>query len=173
MALRPGRVLKQKKRPYTRVSKRKPRKSYVVGVPYPRIHVFEMGNKESRFDCEVYLVSKDDVQIRHNALEAARVVSHKFLEKKVGGPNNYFYKILVYPHNIIREHSIASGPGADRFSQGMRLAFGRPVGKSAVVKSGQKIILARVNKQYVEAAKQALKRAGSKIRCRTTIEVKE
>jgi large subunit ribosomal protein L10e len=173
MALRPGRVIKRKKRPWTRVSTKKPRKSYVVGVPFPRIHVFEMGNKKVKFDCEVYLVSKDDVQIRHNALEAARIVSHKFLEKKVGGANNYFYKILVYPHNVIREKPIATGAGADRFSQGMRKAFGKPVGRAAIVKAGQRIIMARVNKQHVDIAKQALKRASSKMRCRTRVEVKE
>lgn len=172
MALRPGRVIKRKKRPWTRVSKSKPRESYVVGVPYPRIHVFEMGNKEGDFDREVFLVSKDDVQIRDNALESARIVSHKFLEKKLGGPN-YFYKILVYPHNVLREHSIATGAGADRFSQGMARAFGKPVGRAAIVKAGQRIIMVRVNKEHVETARQALKRASSKIRCRTTIEVKE
>ncbi len=173
MGLRPGRVLKGKKRPWTRVSKTKPRKSYVVGVPYPKIHVFEMGNKEGKFDREVFLVSRDDVQIRDNALESARIVSHKFLETKLGGSNNYFYKILVYPHNVIREHSIATGAGADRYSQGMAHAFGKPVGRAAIVKAGQKIIMVRVNKEHVETAKQALKRASSKVRCRTRIEIKE
>jgi len=113
------------------------------------------------------------VQIRHNALEAARVVSHKFLEKKVGGSNNYFYKILVYPHNVLREKSIATGAGADRFSQGMRKAFGRPSGRAAIVKPGQRLIMVRVNKEHVQAARQALKRASSKMRCRTTVEVKD
>ena len=46
MALRPGRTTRTVKRPWTRVSKRKPKKSYAVGVPHPRIHVFEMGNKK-------------------------------------------------------------------------------------------------------------------------------
>jgi large subunit ribosomal protein L10e len=171
MGLRPGRVLKKKKRPWTRVSKHKPKKSYAKGVPYPRIHVFEMGNKEGNFDREVYLVSKDDVQIRDNALEAARIVSHKLLEKKL--ENNYFYKILVYPHNVLREHSLATGAGADRYSQGMAHAFGKPVGKAAIVKKGQSIIMIRVNKKDVPIAKEALKRANSKIRCTTTIKVKE
>jgi len=173
MALRPARTIKRKKRPWTRVSKKKPRKSYVKGVPQSRIHVFEMGNKQGKFDSEVYLVSKDRVQIRSNALEAARIVSHKFLETKAGGKNNYFYKILVYPHNVLRQKPIATGAGADRFSQGMRLAFGKPSGIAAIIKPGQRIIMARVNKQHVEIAKQALKRASSKIRCRTMIEIKE
>lgn len=173
MALRPGRILKQWKRPWTRVSKSKPRKSYVVGVPFPKIHTFEIGNRAGDFDAEVYLVSRDDVQIRHNALEAARIVSHKFLEDNVGGPQNYFFKVLIYPHNVMREHSIATGAGADRFSQGMRHAFGRPVGNSAIVKTGQRLIMAKVKKEHMGVAKDALKRAGKKIRCRTRIEVVE
>ncbi len=172
MALRPGRTIKQKKRPYTRVSKRKPRKSYVVGVPHPRIHVFEMGNKEGDFDRALYMVSKDDVQIRHNALEAARIVTQKYLEKKLG-KENFFFKILVYPHHVLREKSIATGAGADRFSRGMKLAFGRPVGKAAIVKSGQNIFLVKVNKKNIKTAREALKRASSKMRCRTRVEVVE
>jgi len=170
MALRPGRTIKQKKRAWSRVSKRKPRKSYAVGVPYPRIHVFNMGNKDGSFDMELYLVSKEDVNIRDNALEAARIVAHKYLEKKIGEAN-YFFKILIYPHNVLREKSIATGAGADRFSQGMRKSFGRPSGKAAIVKTGQKIFMVGVNDKNEKIAKDALKRAASKIRCSTRVEV--
>ncbi len=170
MGLRPGRVLKCWKRPWTRVSKTKPRKSYVVGVPFPKIHVFESGTK-GKYEVEVVLVSKKDVQIRDNALESARIVSNKLLDKKLVG--NYFYKMLVYPHNVIREHNIASGAGADRYSQGMAHPFGGPVGKSAIVKKGQELILIRVNKKDIPVAKEALRRANSKIRCTTQIIVKE
>jgi len=172
MPLRPGRVISRPKRPWTRVSKSKPRKSYVVGVPYPKISQFEMGTRTGNFDCEIFLVSKDNVQIRDNALEASRIVAQKFLEKKLGLAN-YFLKILIYPHNVIREHSIATGAGADRFSQGMRLAFGRPVGKSSIVRKGQRLVMLRMNKSNIEIAKAALVRAGKKIRARTRIEVKE
>jgi len=171
MALRPGRTMRKRERPWTRVSRKKPRRSYVVGVPAPRIHQFEMGNKEGIFNRVVYLISKDAVQIRSNALEAARVVANKLLSKKLG--KNFFMKILVYPHHVLREHSIATGAGADRYSQGMRKAFGRPVGVAAQVRSGQKLIEVRVDKQHVPVAKEALKRAGSKLSARTMIEVKE
>ena len=170
MALRPGRVLREWKRPWCRVSKTKPRKSYVVGVPFPKIHVFETGTK-GKYDTEVYLVSKKDVQIRDNALEAARIVSNSLLEKKL--ETNYFYKMLIYPHNVIREHNVASGAGADRYSQGMAHPFGGPVGKSAIVKAGQNLIMIRVNKKDIPIAKQALKRASSKVRCTTMIKIKE
>lgn len=96
MGLRPGRTMRKVERPYTRISRRKPRRSYVKGVPAPRIHQFEMGNKKGEFDSIVYLKAKQPVQIRHNALESSRIVAHKMLGEKIG-ENNYFFKILIYP----------------------------------------------------------------------------
>lgn len=172
MGLRPGRTMRKPERPYTRISKRVPRKSYVVGVPYPKLHQFEMGNKEGEFERVLYLIAKDSVQIRHNALEAGRVVAHKFLEKKLGS-SNYFMKILVYPHQVIREKPIATGAGADRYSRGMAQAFGKPVGKAVIARSGQKLVEIRVNRENVEVAKHALKKFGSKIPTGIQIVVEE
>jgi len=172
MPLRPGRILKNPKRPWCRISKSKPRQSYVVGVPQPHIHTFEMGDKNGAFDSCAYLVPKADVSIRDNALESARIVAQSFLEKKLG-PTGYYLKVLVYPHGVIREHSIAQGAGADRFSQGMRHNFGKPVGKMAVVSRGQHIFMLRFNKASLQTVKDALKRAGSKIRMGQGIEIAE
>ena len=172
MPLRPGRILKNYKRPWTRVSKSKPRKSYVVGVPQPHIHTFDMGDKTGKFDSVAYLTPKVDVSIRDNSLESARIVAQNFLEKKLG-PTGYHLKVLVYPHGVIREHSIAQGAGADRFSQGMRHNFGRPVGIMAVVNKGQHVLMLRFNKASLPTAKDALKRAGSKIRMCHNIEIGE
>ncbi len=91
MGLRPGRCTRRIKRPWTRISIKKPKKSYVVGVPFPKIHIFEMGTKKKDFDTTMHLVAKRSVQIRENALEAARVTSNKLLEKKLT-PENYFMK---------------------------------------------------------------------------------
>jgi len=172
MPLRPGRILKNYKRPWTRVSKSKPRKSYVVGVPQPHIHTFEMGDKNGVFDSVAYLTPKADVSIRDNALESARIVAQSFLEKKLG-PTGYYLKVLVYPHGVIREHRIATGAGADRFSQGMRHNFGKPVGIMAMVSKGQHIFMLRFNKASLQIVKDALKRAGSKIRMGQGIEIAE
>jgi large subunit ribosomal protein L10e len=171
MALRPGRTVRRVERPYTRVSKKVPRKSYVVGVPFPKIHQFEMGNREGEYDTTLYLVAKQSVQIRHNALEAARIVAGKFLEKMLGA--NFFFKILLFPHHVIREKPIATGAGADRYSQGMRLSFGKPAGTAVQVKEGQKIALVRIKKENLEIAKKALKKAGLKLSTTTRIEVEE
>ena len=164
--------MRRVRRPYTRVSKKKPRKSYVVGVPYSRIHVFEMGKKDGKFEVALYLVSREAVQIRSNALESARIVSSKYLQKKLG-LEGFFMKILVYPHQVLREHSIAMGAGADRYSQGMAHAFGRPSGLAARTKAGQRLIVVRTKKSSIKVAKDALKRASSKLSPKTRIEIEE
>ncbi len=170
MGLRPGRTIRTVERPYTRVSKSVPRKSYVVGVPFPKTHQFEMGNRTGSFDTRLFLVAKQAVQIRDNALEASRIVGHKFLETKVGLPN-FFMKILVYPHQVLREKPIATGAGADRYSQGMAHAFGKPAGTAVVTKEGQRIFELRINRQHLDLAKIALKKIGLRISTTTRIEI--
>jgi len=172
MALRPGRTVRKLERPYTRVSQKNPRKSYVVGVPVPKIHQFRMGNPNIDANVVLYLISKDGVQIRHNALEAARVVAHSYLEKKIGN-QNYYMQILRYPFHVLREKPIATGAGADRYSQGMRLAFGRPIGVALQVKPGTKIAMIKTKKEYVDVAKEALKKFRSKIPARCSIQIEE
>jgi len=161
MALRPGRVVREIERPYTRVSKSKPRKSYVVGVPVPKIHQFEMGDKKGNFNLTIYAIAKDSVQIRHNALEAARIVATRYLEKTLG--TNFFFKILKYPHHVIREKPIAMGAGADRYSQGMRQSFGKPSGTAVQIFKGEKLLMVKVTKENLETAKKALKKASLKL----------
>jgi len=162
MGKRPGRCTRKIKRPYTRVSKKDPSKNYVGGSPPMRINMFEMGNKEKEFDTTLHLVGKRSVQIRDRALEASRICANKLLEKSLT-IENYFMKILVYPHQIIREHTLATGAGADRFSMGMRKAFGRPSERAAVVNKGQKIITLKTNKKNLNIAKRALERADKKL----------
>ncbi len=171
MALRPGRCTRRIRRPWTRISKRKPRKSYVVGVPHPRIHLFEMGNKVKEFNTNMWLITERPVQIRDNALEAARVVANKFLEKTIGS-ENYFMKMLLFPHQVLREHALATGAGADRFSMGMRKAFGKPKGRAVIVEKNKRIIWLRLDKKNIEIGKKALHRADSKLPtpCRIVIQ---
>ncbi|MBN2331304.1 MAG: 50S ribosomal protein L16 [Candidatus Aenigmarchaeota archaeon] len=162
MALRPAKCYSRLERPNTRVSKHKPRKSYVKGVPYPKIRSFEAGTPNPEFTTKLALVAKRGGQIRHNALEASRVSTNKTLEKELG-KDLYFFKILVFPHHILRENPIATGAGADRYQTGMRLSFGRPVSTAARVKEGQRIIDVRVPAGKEAIARKALKIASSKL----------
>jgi large subunit ribosomal protein L10e len=162
MGLRPGRSYHEiKNKPYTRISVHRPRKSYVKGVPASKIHQFEMG-KKGKYPLAFNLVSKQDIQIRSNSLESARITTLKHLNKKLG-ENSFFFKILIYPHHVLRENSMATGAGADRFSQGMRKSFGKPIGLSARVKKGQKIMTVNADKNSEANVRKALKRATSKL----------
>ncbi len=157
--LRPGKCYRRLKRPYTRQSKRKPRKSYVKGVPGSRISQFEMGTKKD-YGATLYLVAEQSLQIRHNALEAARMAIVKTVEKAT---KEFFIKLRVYPHHVLRENRLATGAGADRFQQGMRQSFGVPIGTAAQVRKGQKIFEVRVTPEFIDAAKEALRRARHKL----------
>jgi len=162
MGLRPGKCYHTlKKRPYTRISIHKPRMSYVRGVPANKIHQFEVG-KKNVFPKKFYLAVDKDIQIRSNSLEAARISATKYLEKNLG-ENGFFLKIMVYPHHILRENSMATGAGADRFSDGMRRSFGKPIGQTARVKGGQNIMMIEVPENSKTIVKEALRRATTKL----------
>jgi len=172
MALRPGRTIRRVERPWTRVSAKVPRKSYVTGIPQIKLHQFEMGTRDGNFDLTLYLVAKKAVQIREQAVESARIVAQQFLEKKLGLVN-YFFKVLVYPHQVIREKPIATGAGADRYSRGMAQAFGKPVTSAIQTRKNEKLMMLRTSKINLEIGKQALKKAGLKISTPTKIEIEE
>jgi large subunit ribosomal protein L10e len=148
-------------RPYTRVSKFK-KKSFIKANPNTNIVRYEMGDPNRKFDYAMDLISKDDLQIRHNAIESARQSSNRLLEHKIG-QGAYFYKIRIYPHHILRENPLASGAGADRFSTGMQHSFGKPIGKAAQVRKGQVIASISVDKAHVKIGKLALQRIAHKL----------
>ncbi len=159
-ALRPGRSLRTIERPWTRFSTRKT-KSYIPTMPAGKMHQFNMGEMNNNFDTKLKLVAKEPAQIRDNAMEASRIVATNFLEKKA--PKGYFIKFLLYPHQIIRQKPIAQGAGADRYSRGMKLAFGKPAGKAVQIHQGQTLLTLQVNKPNLVLGKQALKKAALKL----------
>lgn len=156
-------------RPYTRTSKYKS-KSFIRMNPNIKVIGFETGNLKKSFEYTLSLISKDNLQIRDNALESAKQTSNKLLEKTIG-ISNYHLKIRTYPYHVLREHALAAGAGADRFSSGMAHAFGKPVGNAAQIKRGETIFLVSVNKQNISIAKRALERASKKLPCSCTIQI--
>ena len=162
MALRPARVYREWKRPYTRTAVRVHKKSYIKGVPGIKLRIFEMGNKTGDFDKIVYLRAKDNVQIRHNALESARVAANAYIKKNMDD-SSYHMKVNVYPHQVLREHAQAAIAQADRFYQGMSHPFGRPKARAARVKAGKDVIMIRTNEDKIPVVKEALRRAKMKL----------
>jgi large subunit ribosomal protein L10e len=151
-----GRNYRQiKGQPYTRLK-------YIHGTPPPKISKFMMGDTKSHFEYKFSLVAQGPVQIRHNALEAARVSANKVLFD-VLGETGYKIHLRVYPHVILRENRMIATAGADRLQEGMRRAFGKPSGRAARVKYGQSILDIYVNSNAVDAAKKALRVGSTKL----------
>ena len=144
-------------------------REYMGGVPASRITQFEHGQKGD-YPVRMTLHVVEQCQIRHIALEAARISANRYLAKKIP-QNSYHLKIRVYPHNVIRENKIATGAGADRISEGMRAAFGKPTGTAARVQRDQEIITVETTQAHFASAKMALKRAAVKMPTPCYIEV--
>ena len=156
MARKPGSMYHEiKQQAYTR-------REYMGGVPVSRITQFVLGNKTEVFPIKLDLLSKENCQIRHSALESARIASNRTLEK-TAGVTDYRLTIRVYPHHVLRENKQATGAGADRVSQGMRASFGKTVGTAARVQANQVIMSVETFNRNIEQAKAALKKASSKL----------
>ena len=172
MALRKASAYsKRKVVPFTRVSKRR-EKSFIKTLPQQKIVKFTMGKEglyqEGKLPHELTLVALEGVQIRHNALEACRQYINKKLEKEFSG--QYLFRIIPFPHHIQRENKMLTGAGADRMQSGMQLAYGKSMGKAAIVKKDSRIFFVAVaNEKAVQAARDILKRVKSKLPCKTKV----
>jgi large subunit ribosomal protein L10e len=146
------------------------RKKFAKGFPPPKINKFTMGDTKASFEIEAKLVALKRAQIRHMALEAARVATNRVLMDKL--INDYFMQVHPYPHIILRENKMIFGAHADRLQQGMRRSFGKAIGTAARVEPGQTIITVKVKANAVETAKESLKRGSAKlpIPCKILVE---
>jgi large subunit ribosomal protein L10e len=161
--LRPARTCRYpNSQAWARYSLRKPRKNYVRALPHTSLQVFKTGVDSAAYNLMVTLDAEQKLQLRSNSLDAARIVANKLLEGSI--PNQYYLVVRVYPHNVIREHKMATGAGADRISQGMKVnAFGRPVAVAARVGSGQPVFMIKTMAENGKLAKMAMRRAMSKL----------
>jgi large subunit ribosomal protein L10e len=85
------------------------------------------------------------------------------LLEKTLGKNGFRLQVRPYPHHILREHALAAGAGADRFSSGMAHSFGKPAGNAVRLKAGQIIISIYVNEANVALAREAIDKANYKL----------
>jgi len=147
------------------------RKDYIRKIPGSRIVQYDMGNLSAEFPLTVSLAVKKPTELSHNALEAARIASNRYMQRR-SGRLGYHLKIRVYPHHIVRENPMATGAGADRVQDGMRKAFGKAVSSVAIVNADQKIVTIHTNKRYFKDAKEALRRAAMKfpVPCRIVVD---
>ena len=152
------------------------RRKYIGGVPNNRILSFHSGNRRAAetggFPVVLELRANNDCQIRHTALEAARVISNSTIRNEAG-PQGYALRVHTYPHHVLRENKQATGAGADRVSQGMRQAFGKNVGTAARVQRGQTVISIVTTPENYIVARDALRKANCKFPTPCTIKVTE
>lgn len=168
--LRKGHCYTNLTRPYTRKSKFK-KYSYISTIPESKIVKFNFGNPKKQFKYEVYLISRQDINLRHNALESARQVINRDLETSISG--SFFMRVHTIPHHIIRENKMLTGAHADRLQTGMAHSFGKPTGRAARVHKGATVVTVRVDDNGLAIAKSAYKKAISKLPGKYSIEIEE
>jgi large subunit ribosomal protein L10e len=120
-----------------------------------------MGDTKTQFQVEGQLIALERAQIRHSALEAARVATNRILMDKL--INDYYMLVHPYPHIILRENKMIFGAHADRLQQGMRRSFGAAIGTAAKVEVDQPIMTVRVKAGQEAVAKESLKRGSAKL----------
>ena len=135
---------------------------HIKGKPQIKIAKFNSGNKKRQFEYCVQLLVNEKVQIRHMALESTRLAANKTLEKTTG-ETGYSSRLRVYPHVRLRENKTIAAAGADRLSEGMRRSFGKANSLAVRARQGQVIMEMNVDKEHLEAAKSALRKACVKL----------
>lgn len=150
------------------------RREYITGIPGSKIAQHNMGNLQTGpedYPVQISLRVAEECQIRHGALESARLSANRVMLKQVG-QENYKMVLRKFPHHVLRENKQATGAGADRVSDGMRQAFGKPVGTAARVQNNDREFTIYCSVEDAAVAKDALRRAYNKISppCRIDVE---
>jgi large subunit ribosomal protein L10e len=146
------------------------RQEYMGGIPTCRVTQFDTGNLHTTFPLSLSLGCEEAAQVRDTALEAARISAVRIMEKFA--PNEYRLKIRRYPHQILREHKMAMGAGADRISDGMRGAFGKPVSHAVRAQIGMELITVYTTQAHLVEAKEALRKASHKLPIPTQVRIR-
>ena len=98
MARKPASMYRRLKGPaYTR-------RKYIGGVPNNRIHQFHVGNRVAaetgKFPVVLELIADNSCQIRHTALEAARVISNSTITTYYEKTNKLPVQVLTVCHKV-------------------------------------------------------------------------
>jgi ribosomal protein L16/L10AE len=88
------------------------------------------------------------------ALEAARIAANKYMVKNAG-KESFHMRVRVHPYHVLRINKMLSCAGADRLQQGMRGAFGKPLGTCARVAIGQILLSIRCKEMNAVKARTA------------------
>jgi len=156
----------------TRRSK-KQQKSYIKTIPPQKIVKFNMGDykgfEDGKYKIRVTLSAGENIQIRDMALEAIRQSLNKDMTKLV--QKNFFLRVNVYPHNILRNNRIFSGGSkGERVQTGMKHSFGSSEGRAAIIKKGKSIFTLYFNgDEYVPRVRLFFKKVTPKLACKAIV----
>lgn len=166
-----------KRKPITNTRRSKKQQlSYVKTVPPQKIVKFNMGDykgyESGKYKIRLFLTSEEDIQIRDFALEAVRQSVHKDMTKLLT-QKNYFFRVNVYPHNILRNNRIFSGGSkGERVQTGMKKSFGTSEGRAAVIKKGKEIFTVYFNgEENLPKVKAFFKKVTPKLACKAKVRV--
>jgi len=146
------------------------RREYIESIPSSKVNKFVMGTFKRDYNIVVRLVAEQQGQIRDNALEAARTAANKKLSRDIGDAN-YYLAVKKYPHVILRENKLIATAGADRLQEGMRRAFGKPIGLAARVTKGDTILEVFTYEEHLDRVKEALRVATAKLPIRVDLSI--
>ena len=128
------------------------------------------GFDNGEYPIQIHVISKENCQVRDNSIEAVRQYFNRFLQTKVG--KEFYLGVQIYPHHILRENKMLTGAGADRMQTGMSRAFGKTMGRAALVKAGQVMYIIGVKDAKAEVdARKLIKAVKSRLTCKTTIQM--
>jgi large subunit ribosomal protein L10e len=144
-------------------------KKFAPGAPNPKVARFSTGKFRTDYDYLFKLVSEGKLQIRHNALEAARVAASK--KVALVGEENFLLRVVTYPHLVLRENKMIATAGADRLQEGMRKAFGKPIGLAARVNIGSVVLELSLKAENFEKGKEAMWAAATKLPMKTHVDI--
>jgi large subunit ribosomal protein L10e len=158
----------------TRRSK-KQQKSYIKTIPPQNIVKFNMGdykgNEAGKYKIRVTLSSGENIQIRDVALEAIRQSLNKDLTRLF--QKQFFMKVNVYPHNILRNNRIFSGGSkGERVQTGMKHSFGSSEGRAAIIKKGKSIFTVYYNgEEHNPRVRLFFKKVTPKLACKAIVKL--
>lgn len=158
-------------RPNTRTSRVKG-KAYIKVVPNNKVVKYNLGNQkahmEGKFPLKLTMISEESLQIRDNAIEAARMLMTKQLDERL--PAMYYMELKIHPHHILRNNKTAAGAGADRLSSGMSRSFGTVEGRAAMVRAGSPIFIVYcADENAARNVREAFQMTKAKLPCATRL----
>jgi len=127
------------------------------------------GFNEGVYPIVLDVQTKERVQLRDNAIEAVRQYFNRFIQVRIG--KDFYFEVRIYPHHILRENKMLTGAGADRMQTGMSRAFGKSIGRAALVKPGQSLFVIGVKTPKQEAeVRKMIHAVKSRLPCKITTE---